>query len=429
MKARKRVVVSGMGAITSLGNNVSETWEAMIAGKSGIKEIEQFDSRDFPVRIGGEINLENIQQEDKHGLLDKMSRAARFGVLAMDEALEDAGLNGPEIDKTPIGVCVGAYSFPLLESRLLNPGELLKGGDMNLEYYLRLCKQNPGLITQTDMPSVTALMAAWGGLCGPNYLAQGACASATQAIGKACELIRDGDAEVVVTGGTDSMLSVIYVSGFTLLGALSTQNEKPKEASRPFDEDRDGFVLGEGAGILIVEELEHALNRNAKIYAEIVGNGTSSDAYRFTDSHPTGKGAHLSMERALEDAGIKPEQVDHINAHGTATFQNDRVEVMAIKSVFGERAYQIPISSNKSQLGHLVCAAGGIEMIAAINSINHGIVAPTINLHNPDPECDLDFVPNKARMVNVDVAMSNSFGFGGQNATVVAKKFQVEENA
>jgi 3-oxoacyl-[acyl-carrier-protein] synthase II len=286
-----------------------------------------------------------------------------------------------------------------------------------------VCRQRPELLAERDLGSISTVLSRRKGLRGASMTIQTACASAAQAIGEAFSMIRAGEADVMVTGGADSMMTVMCVAGFTLVGALSPGRNGPARASRPFDLKRDGFVLGEGAGIVVLEELEHARRRGAHVHAELVGYGSSSDGYRFTDVHPEGRGAVAAMRGALRSAGARPDQVGYINAHGTATLQNDVVETAAIKEVFGEHARKVAVSSTKSELGHLVCASGGIEMVLTVLALRDQVLPPTINLEHPDPRCDLDYVPNRSRKASFDLAMSNSFGFGGQNGTVVVRRW------
>ena len=420
----RRVVVTGMGAACSLGLEVTEIWKAVLDGRSGATQIRQFDSEAFPVRIGSEVDLGAIRLEDISGLEPFLSRSASFGIWALDKAWSDAGLDNACIDRERAGVCVGASTFPVIDDNLPDPHTFVQGDHYNADIYLDYCRTQPHVLAQRDIPSISSLFSLRHDLCGPSYTVQSACSSATQAIGESFEMIRRGDVDIMVTGGTDSMMSVICVTGFTLLGALTQQNDRPEKASRPFDLKRDGFLIGEGAGIIVLEELNSALRRQAPIHAELIGYGSTSDGYRFTDIHPEGLGPARAMLAALKSAGIRPEDVDYINAHGTSTPQNDRVETLAIKKAFGEYAYSVPISSTKSQLGHLVCAAGGIEMIFSVLTLKSQVIPATINLDYRDPNCDLDYVPNEAREARVRIAISNSFAFGGQNATLVVKRWE-----
>lgn len=427
MSASARVVITGMGAVCALGLEVNEIWEAVVAGRSGARRIRQFPSDSFPVRIGSEVDAFAIPLEIDNGLQRYLSRATLFGIWALDRAWQDAGLEKFPLDARRAGVCIGASTFPVVEGSLPDPRKLIAGDRYNADEYLALCKAHPELLAQRDMPSVSTALSLRRNLRGPSITVQSACTSATQAIGEAFAMVRRGKADLVVTGGTDSMMSVVCVAGFTLLGALTQRNDCPEKASRPFDLKRDGFLIGEGAGLVILEELEHARRRGAHIHAEVIGYGSSSDGYRFTDIHPDGVGPARCMDAALRNARIGPGEVDYINAHGTSTPQNDRVETLAIKRVFGDLAYGLPVSSTKSQLGHLVCAAGGIEVILTVRALQCQMVPPTINLEHPDPDCDLDYVPNQARKRPLITAISNSFGFGGQNGTVVLKRWPQED--
>jgi len=409
--------------VCSLGTGVDEIWTAILEGRSGAGPIRQFDSRSFPVRIGSEVDLGALPAPEFEGLDRLLSRSARFGLFAMDRAWASAGLDEAPLERWRCGVTIGASTFPVVEGNLPDPRQLLDGNRYNADAYLAVCRARPDLLAQRDIPSISAFLSLSRDLRGPSCTVQSACTSATQAIGDAFTSIREGHADLVVTGGTDSMMSVICVTGFTLLGALTQQNDRPEKASRPFDLDRDGFLIGEGAGVVILEELEHARRRGAPIRAELVGYGSSSDGYRFTDIHPQGEGPARCMSAALRSAGIRPEDVDYINAHGTSTPQNDTVETLAIKRAFGDAAHAVPISSTKSQLGHLVCAAGGVEAILCVKALESQIVPPTINLDTADPACDLDYVPHDPRPGRIDFALSNSFGFGGQNGALVFRRW------
>ena len=425
----QRVVVTGMGAVCSLGIDVDEIWSGVVAGRSGAARIRQFPSDSFPVRIGSEVDAAAVPLENAAGFEQYLSRAMRFGMYAMDRAWADARLDLCEFDQWRAGVSVGASTFPLLDGTLPNPRGLIDGDRYNADAYLAICRERPELLAQRDMPSVSTILSLRHDLRGTSQTVQSACTSATQAIGEAFSMIQRGRADIMVTGGTDSMMSVICVVGFTLLGALTQRNDCPERASRPFDLKRDGFLIGEGAGIVILEGLEHALRRGAPIHAEMIGYGSSSDGYRFTDIHPEGVGPARCMTAALRSAGIRPDEVDYINAHGTSTPQNDRIETLAIKHAFGKNAYSVPVSSTKSQLGHLVCAAGGIEFVLTVMALREQTLPPTINLEHPDPDCDLDYVQEGARAVPIEIAISNSFGFGGQNGTVVVRRWGPADSA
>jgi len=420
----RRVVVTGMGAVTSLGAGVRASWDRIVAGHSGVGQIRQFKSDDFPVHIGSEVDLDALTIPDFGDVLRPFAtRSVKLGAWALDEAWGDAGLAEAEYDPWRAGVIVGASNFPVIdEGAYAWPTEALHEESYK-DQYLAICRQMPELLAQRDIGMVSTLLAGRHPLRGPCMTVQSACASATQAIGEAFHMIRRGQADVMVAGGADSMLSAVCVTGFTLLSVASAYQGDPAKACRPFDRKRDGLVLGEGAGLVILEELAHAQRRGAPIHAELIGYGSSCDGYRFTDSHPEALGAIRCMRAALRDAGTRPEEVDYINAHGTATLQNDRVETYAVKQLFGAHAYRMPMSSTKSQIGHLLCASGGIELVVTVRALATGIVPPTINLEHPDPDCDLDYVPNQFRRADLHIALSNSFGFGGQNGTLIVKRW------
>jgi 3-oxoacyl-[acyl-carrier-protein] synthase II len=419
---RRRVVITGQGVVTALGQAVETLWQALLDGRSGVDYIRQFDSHAFPVRIGSEVDLSQVRLTNVDGLEAYLSRPVQFGIAALEHAWADAGLRDDAIDPSRSGVCIGALNFPVLEHEVVARRAAL-GDGYKVVRYLDLCRRMPELLAQRDIGAVATLLSMRHQLKGISMSIQTACASATQAIGEAYRMIRRGEADLMVSGGTDSMLSAICVTGFTLIGVASAFTGEPARASRPFDRKRDGLVMGEGSGIVILEELEHARRRNAPIHAEIIGYGASCDGYRFTDSHPEGLGPIRCMRAALADAELAPEAVDYVNAHGTATPQNDRVETLALKQVFGDHARSLPISSTKSQLGHLICAAGGVELIVTTMALERGVLPPTINYEYPDPACDLDYVPNEPRDAPIRIALSNSFGFGGQNGSVLVARW------
>jgi 3-oxoacyl-[acyl-carrier-protein] synthase II len=418
---RRRVAVVGLGVATALGLEVDEVWRAVLDGRSGIGRIRQFPSGAFPVNIGSEVDLGALNARlDGPPTPATLSRTLTFARWAADRAWDAAGLTVVPIDPPRAATCVGAGVFPAMESRLdgLTPA-LLDDSHAIARRNLERARR-PEAAEPQDLGSVSLMLSARFGLEGPSVTVHSACASATQAVGEAYHMISSDRADVVLTGGADSMMSMFCVAGFTLLGALS-RHPSPDRASRPFDRARDGFVLGEGAGIAVLEELEHARRRGAPILAEVIGYGSSLDAYRFTDVHPDGRGAVACMRRALTGAGVRPDEVGYVNAHGTSTYQNDRIETRALKEVFGDHVWRLAISSTKSQLGHLLCAAGGIEFVFTVLALRDQVLPPTINLDHPDPECDLDYVPHRSREAEVGVAISNSFGFGGQNGTVVVR--------
>ena len=411
--AKRRVVVTGMGMISPLGLDVQSSWKAILEGKSGVGFITHFDATGYPVRIAAEVKgfepTKYIEQKE----VKKMDRFIHFAIAATEMALADSGLKITTDNSERIGIVIGSGM----------------GGLPAIEYYHQmLLEKGWKRVSPFFIPMVIINLAAGQisikyGIKGPNLAVTTACATGNHSIGEALRMIQYGDADVMIAGGAEAVITPMAVSGFAIMKALSTRNDEPEKASRPFDIDRDGFVIGEGSGIIILEELEHALKRGAKIYAELIGYGMSSDAYHITAPAPEGEGGARCMKRALNDAGVKPELIDYINAHGTATKHGDELENQAIKTVFGEHAYKLCVSSTKSMTGHLLGAAGGVEAIFTVLSIYENIVPPTINLDNPDPECDLDYVPYKARKKEVIYAMTNSFGFGGTNASLVFRKF------
>jgi 3-oxoacyl-[acyl-carrier-protein] synthase II len=414
----RRVVITGLGAITPLGQTVKETWENLVKGKSGVGYIDRFDTSNLPVKIAAQIRnfdpLKRLSQKEAGVPIKKLDLFSIYALWAAEEAIEDSALLKGPFDPDRVGVIIasGIGGVETLEREIIVG--YTKGYD----------RISPYLIPMMIPDMASGLIAIKYRFKGPNYCTVSACASSAHAIGDAFRLIRYGDADVMIVGGSEAPIIPTAVAGFSSMKALSTRNDEPEKASRPFDRDRDGFVMGEGAAVLVLEEYEHAMRRGAKIYAELVGYGSTADAYHITAPCVDGEGAVKCMLRALEDAKLSPDEVDYINAHGTSTKLNDAVETLAIKKVFGERAYKIPISSTKSMIGHLLGAAGAIEAVATIMTIHTGIIHPTINYENPDPECDLDYVPNEARKKEVNVAISNSFGFGGHNVCLVFKKFE-----
>ena len=401
---RRRVAVTGIGVVTPIGSTITRMWESLAAGRSGVDYIRRFDASTFPTTFGAEVrDLEDARLPADPALWALLDRKNLFGWVAAGDALSDSGLL---VDDRPprIGVSLGTESRRPDFLPQLAQGDLYRNAHDHLRY----------------SPFVMAgALASFHGLTGPQMTVSTACTSGTQAIGVGYQKIQWGQADAMLTGGCDSLIDPVMLTGFSLLGALSKRNDDPSHASRPFDLHRDGFVLGEGAGMLVLEEFEHARSRGARIYGEVLGYASTSNAYRLTDSPPDGQGAYLSMKNALADAGVRPDEVGYINAHGTSTQQNDRSETLAIKRCFGEYAPHVPISSTKSMMGHLVNGGGAVELIVCLLTIVHGVLTPTINYEVPDPECDLDYVPNVARPQRVDRALSNSFGFGGINATVV----------
>jgi len=415
MIEKKRVVITGLGMVTPLGIGVEETWNALIQGKSGIRKITAFDASDFPSQIAGEVKGFNPEDYIEPKEIRKMDRFIHFAIAATSMALKDSGLVINEENADRVGVIIGSGI----------------GGLHTIEHYHSvLLEKGPRKITPFFIPMLVINLAAGQvsikfGAKGPNSAVSTACATGSHAIGDAFKIVQRGDADVMIAGGTEAVITPLGIGGFTAMKALSTRNNEPERASRPFDVDRDGFVMGEGAGIIILESLDNAVKRGAKIYAEIKGYGMTADAYHITAPSPGGEGAARCIRLALKDGEIEPTEVDYINAHGTSTKYNDELETAAIKDVFGEHAYKLVVSSTKSMTGHLLGAAGGVESVITILTIYHGIVPPTINLDNPDPECDLDYVPHKARRMEIKYALNNSFGFGGTNACLLFKKFEM----
>jgi len=410
---RRRIVVTGLGLITPVGIGVEKSWNSLVRGKSGIRRITRFDASAFSTQIAGEVDGFHPEDYIESKEVKKMDRFIHFGVAASTMAMNDSGLKIDEQNAARVGVYVGAGM----------------GGLPAIEHYHKvLLEKGPRRITPFFIPMLIINLAAGQisiklGAKGPNSAPATACATGSHAIGDAFKVIERGDADAMIAGGTESVITPMGIGGFNAMKALSTRNDEPEKASRPFDRDRDGFIMGEGAGVMVIEELAHALARKARIYAEIVGYGLTGDAYHITSPAPGGEGAARCMAMAIKDAGVDPSQIDYINAHGTSTKYGDELETAAIKAVFKQHAYNVAVSSTKSMIGHLLGAAGGVEAVLCVLSIHNGLIPPTINLDNPDPECDLDYVPHKARKVDVTYAMSNSFGFGGTNACLLFKKF------
>jgi 3-oxoacyl-[acyl-carrier-protein] synthase II len=412
----QRVVITGLGALTPLGHTVEETWRNLIAGRSGIDYITKFDTSDLRVNFAGEVRDFDAGQYMDRKEARRLDPCIQYALVAAQQAIADAGLKLENEDPTRIGVLVG--------SGIGGIGSFRENVEIVQSKGLR--KVSPFMIPNMLVDSPGGKIAIEFNLQGPNHAVVSACASGTTAAGEAFELLRRGDADVVLAGGTEAALLPINIAAFDVMGALSQRTDNPKAACRPFDRDRDGFVMSEGSAILVMETLEHALARGARIYAEVIGYGNTNDAYHMAAPHETGRGAADAMRMALRKAaayGETPADVDYINAHGTATRLNDVGETLAIKQVFGEGAYNLRISSTKSMTGHLLGAAGALEAIICVKTIETGIVAPTINLDNPDPECDLDYTPNHAVKADVRVTMSNSFGFGGHNACIMLRRY------
>ena len=408
-----RVVVTGMGAITCLGNSVDEFWTGLKNGKSGIREISLVSPDGFPCRVSGEVRDFDTAEYMDRKESRRMARFSQFAVAAAHQAVKDSELDLENEDLDRIGVLIGSGSGGLPETDQQAEIRVTRGVNRMSPYYIPMMLVNMAAANISHTFNLT----------GYTNTCVTACAASTQAIGEASETIRRGGADVIVTGGTEAGICEIGMGGFSTMRALTTWTGDPVKASRPFDSGRDGFAPSEGSGILVMESLQHATARGAQIYAEIGGWGVSADAYHLVQPHPEGVGAAKAMQRALDSAGVSLDEVDYINAHGTSTPINDKSETIAIKRVFGEKAYNIPISSTKSMVGHSLGASGALEAIVCINSINDRIMHPTINQEETDPDCDLDYVPNVAREADLDVVMSNSFGFGGQNAALVIKRF------
>ncbi|HBX22387.1 MAG TPA: beta-ketoacyl-[acyl-carrier-protein] synthase II [Desulfotomaculum sp.] len=412
----KRAVVTGIGVVTPAGNNLEEFWTNLTDGKSGVGPITRFDTEGYTSKIAAEVkNFEPADYIDRKEAR-RMDRFTQFAVAATGMAVENAGLDIEKLNRARCGVILGSGV----------------GGIETLEQQHRiLLDRGPGRISPFFIPMMISNMGSGQvsiayGLRGFNVTTTSACASSTNAIGDAFKLIQRGQADLMITGGTEAPITSLAVAGFCSMKALSTRNDDPAGASRPFEAGRDGFVIGEGAVILVLEEMQHAIDRGANILAELIGYGASCDAYHITAPDPEGTGAAMAMRLALDDAGLAPDKVDYINAHGTSTPLGDKLETLAIKEVFGEHARKLAVSSTKSMTGHLLGSAGGLEAAVCALSITRGVIPPTINMEEPDPECDLDYVPNKARQTKVDIALTNSFGFGGHNATLVFERFSPE---
>ena len=413
-RERRRVVITGIGLLSPLGMGIDENWTALVEGKSGIGPITHFDATGFVTRIAGEVKNFNPEDFIPKKEIRKMDPFLRLGVAASQLAFKDAGMKiSPELAPRA-GVFMGCG---------------LGGLSTIEEHHKVLLASGPKKISPFFIPMLLGNMAPgfisiYHGAKGPNYSIQTACAAGTHAVGGAFHMIRDGVCDLMITGGVESTITPLGIGGFNAMRALSTRNDEPERASRPFERDRDGFIMGEGAAVLILEELQMALARGAKIYAEVIGFGASGDAYHMAAPAPGGEGAARCMQQALDDGSISPEEVGYINAHGTSTDLNDKYETQAIKTVFGEHAWKLAVSSTKSMTGHLLGAAGGIEAAYTALALERQIMPPTINYENPDPDCDLDYVPNKARPASFRVALSNSFGFGGTNGTLAFRKWE-----
>ena len=410
----RRVVVTGTGAITALGHDTRATWEAVKAGQSGIRRIQSFDPSETPSQVASEVLDFKPEQWLDRKEARRMSRFVQFSMVATKEALQESGLTITEANRDQVGVLVGSA---------------IGGLEQIEEAHTILKERGPSRISPFTVPMMIADMGAGQisislGARGPNYCTVSACASGAHAIGEAFEIIRRGDATAMIAGGSEACVTPLALAAFCAVRAVSTRNIEPAKASRPFDLERDGFVMGEGAGILIMEELASAIQRGAPILAEVVGYAATADASHITAPDPVGAGAAQAMKRTLEKAQVAPQDVSYINAHGTATQLGDVAETLAVKDIFGEAAYRIPISSTKSMLGHLLGAAGSVEAVISVKAVQEGVAPPTINLENPDPQCDLDYIPEGAREIDIKFALSNSFGFGGHNVSLLFKQFR-----
>ena len=416
-RGERRVVVTGIGAVTPLGNDARTTWECMKAGRSGIRRITLFDPSRVDAKIGGEVRDFDAEAVMPKKEIRRNDRYIHYAWAATAEALADAGFANP-IEDEELAERTGAIIGSGIGGINTMIRDIIEANELGVE------RVGPFLVTAMIADMAPGYVAIHANARGPNYSTVSACASSNHAIGDALNIIRRGDADVMIAGGAEAGIGEIPVAAFSAMKALSTRrNDQPEKASRPFDAERDGFVMGDGAGILVLEALEHAQARGAKIRAELVGYAATDDASHITLPAPGGRGAAKSMQLALADAGLETDDVDYINAHGTSTPPNDRSETAAIKTVFAERAFSIPISSTKSMTGHMLGAGGGVEAIACVGALEDGIVPPTINYEYPDPDCDLDYVPNVAREVSIRTAMSNAFGFGGHNATIILRRW------
>lgn len=410
----QRVVITGMGVVSPLGNEVDTLWNNLLKGNSGIRKIDTFEVSDLKSQIAGLVQDFNAEQRWGRKDARRMDRFTQFALYAAEQALKDSALDLDHINLERVGVYVGSG---------------IGGLDTMVDNIEVMLNRGPGRVSPTLVPMMITNMAAAQisiafGTMGPTLSPVTACSIGNTAIGEAFRTIRTGDADIIFAGGAEAAVTRLALASFSNATALSTRNEEPAIASRPFDQNRDGFVMSEGAGILVLESLEHAIGRGAEIYGEIIGYGASSDAYHVVAPHPDGTGAYLAMKAALHSARITPEEVDVISAHATSTLPGDKAETLAIHKLFGDYAYQIPITANKSMLGHMLGAAGGVEAIALVQSLREGIIPPTMHLDNPDPACDLDYVPHQARKASLNIGLSNSFGFGGHNAAIVMKRYE-----
>ena len=405
----RRVVITGLGVVTSIGHDVDTFWASLLAGRCGIHRISLFDPKDFASQIGAEVRDWDAAKHMDPKEARRNDRYTHFGFVAAKQAMKDSGIDMAREDGDRVGVIVGSGI----------------GGMWTYESQLKvLAERGPRKVSPFTIPSLignmcAGLVAIEYGARGPNFGIVSACATGTHALGEAAHAIRRGDADVMIAGGSEAAITPFAYASFCAMKAMSTRNDQPEKASRPFDKNRDGFIMGEGSGVVVIESLEHARARGARIYCELAGYAATSDAFHITQPDPEGKGLSMAMKRALASAAVTPEQIDYINAHGTSTPYNDKFETLAIKKIFGDHARKVAVSSTKSMTGHLLGAAGGIESVISVKTIQTGRIAPTINLDEPDPDCDLDYVPNVAREAKVRTVLSNNLGFGGQNAAVV----------
>ncbi len=414
MGERRRVVVTGMGAMTPLGLTLEETWEGLLAGRSGVGPITQFDASELPVRIAGELKGFDPRQYINFKEARRMARCSQVAVATAQAALADAGLSLPLADEESVGVLIGSSAGGL--ERIIAGIDTFRAKG--------IARVNPFILTSALVNMPSHHVSYWAGAKGPISTVVAACATGTQAVGEAAEFIRRGAADVMICGGVDALIHFAPIIGFCAMRVLSTRNDEPERASRPFDADHDGIVYSEGCAVLVLEALQSAQARGARIRAEVLGHASSSDAFHVAQPDPEGMGASRATRWALEDAGLTPADVDYINAHGSSTSINDRVETLVIKRIFGTRAYKIPINSTKSMIGHAMGGAGAIEAAVCVLTIEQGMIHPTINLETPAPECDLDYVPEGARKADVRVAISNSLGLGGQNACLLLGRYE-----
>lgn len=425
---RRRVVVTGIGCVTPVGNTVETMWESLREARCGVGTISHFDASNFPTQFAAEVrDYDFTKYVDNPGQFEHTGRNIRFAIGAACQAMGDSGLMESGIEPPRLGVYLGAgegqQDFMLFMNMV---AKAQQDGELDLEKFTKngLEMLNPQAELEQEPNMASGHLAGLFNAQGPNLNCLTACAASSQAIGEATELIRRGDADAMLSGGAHSMIHPFGVTGFNLLTALSTRNDDPTHASRPFDKNRDGFVLGEGAGMIILEELERAKARGANIYGEVVGYGSTADAYRITDIHPEGRGAIACIEMALKEAKLNTDDIDYVNAHGTSTIVNDKVETHAVRQSLKEDAKSTPMSSIKSMMGHLIAAAGSVEAIACLLAIRDGVLPPTVNYETPDPDCDLDYVPNVARTASVRRTLSNSFGFGGQNISLIFSQYE-----